>query len=245
MIGARVRLEGIHHITASPPTRRGTSTSTRACSACGWSRRRSTRTTRPSTTCSTPTRQGIAGSDITFFEYPGARRGPRRRRDGAPDRLARRLGRGARLLGAAARRGRRRRRAQRRRACSSHDPEGLELRADGRRDATTRRWSPTTRRSPPSSRCRGSTRCAPTPPTRSAAARLLEDALGFDRSGDGAGRLRGDERGGLYFYDAPPAERAASQGAGTVHHVAWASPMDEQRGLARRVAARPAPRRRR
>ena len=58
--------------------------------------------------------QGSAGSDITFFEFPGAVRGRRRRRDGAPDRLAGRLGRGARLLGRAARGGRGRNRARRR-----------------------------------------------------------------------------------------------------------------------------------
>ena len=45
---------------------------------------------------------GSAGSDITFFEYPGARRGRRRRGDGAPRALARRLRGRARLLGGAA-----------------------------------------------------------------------------------------------------------------------------------------------
>ena len=37
---------------------------------------------------------------------------------------------------------------------------------------------------------------------------------------------RGTERGGLYFYDEPPAE-AGVQGAGSVHHVAWASTIEE------------------
>jgi glyoxalase family protein len=50
---------------------------------------------------------------------------------------------------------------------------------------------------------------------------LLEQGLGFQQSGD-AWEARGDERGGLYFYDEPPAERGI-QGAGTVHHVAWNS----------------------
>ena len=50
---------------------------------------------------------------------------------------------------------------------------------------------------------------------------LLEEGLGFERSGD-AWEARGDERGGLYFYDEPPAERGI-QGAGTVHHIAWNS----------------------
>jgi glyoxalase family protein len=50
---------------------------------------------------------------------------------------------------------------------------------------------------------------------------LLEEGLGFERNGD-AWEARGDERGGLYFYDEPPAERGI-QGAGTVHHIAWNS----------------------
>jgi len=50
---------------------------------------------------------------------------------------------------------------------------------------------------------------------------LLEQGLGFERSGE-AWEARGDERGGLYFYDEPPAERGI-QGAGSVHHVAWNS----------------------
>jgi len=50
---------------------------------------------------------------------------------------------------------------------------------------------------------------------------LLEEGLGFERNGD-AWEARGDERGGLYFYDGPPAERGI-QGAGTVHHIAWNS----------------------
>jgi glyoxalase family protein len=50
---------------------------------------------------------------------------------------------------------------------------------------------------------------------------LLEQGLGFELSGEGW-EARGDERGGLYFYDEPPAERGI-QGAGSVHHVAWNS----------------------
>jgi glyoxalase family protein len=50
---------------------------------------------------------------------------------------------------------------------------------------------------------------------------LLEEGLGFTPSGDGW-EARGDERGGLIFYDAPPAGRGI-QGAGSVHHVAWNS----------------------
>ncbi len=57
-----------------------------------------------------------------------------------------------------------------------------------------------------------------------ASARLLE-ALEFE-SVDGGWEARGEARGGLYLYDDPPGEPAL-QGAGSVHHVAWASTIDE------------------
>ncbi|HET7590614.1 MAG TPA: VOC family protein [Solirubrobacterales bacterium] len=53
-----------------------------------------------------------------------------------------------------------------------------------------------------------------------ASARLLE-ALEFEPIDDGW-EARGEERGGLILYDEPPTERGV-QGAGSVHHVAWAS----------------------
>ena len=53
---------------------------------------------------------------------------------------------------------------------------------------------------------------------------LLEH-LEFERTDDGW-EARGDSRGGLWAYDEPPAERGI-EGAGTVHHIAWASAMDE------------------
>jgi glyoxalase family protein len=70
----------------------------------------------------------------------------------------------------------------------------------------------------------------------------LLEALEFERSGDGW-EARGSSRGGLYLYDEPPAERAV-QGAGSVHHIAWASTVDEhgewrERALA--AGARPTP----
>jgi glyoxalase family protein len=60
--------------------------------------------------------------------------------------------------------------------------------------------------------------------TPDASAGLLE-ALEFERAGD-AWEARGDSRGGFYTYDESPAERGL-QGAGTVHHIAWASQIDE------------------
>ena len=53
----------------------------------------------------------------------------------------------------------------------------------------------------------------------------LLEALEFEQV-DGGWEARGERRGGLYIYDEPPAERGL-QGAGSVHHVAWASKLDE------------------
>ena len=63
---------------------------------------------------------------------------------------------------------------------------------------------------------------------------LLEQGLGFERSGE-AWEARGDERGGLYFYDEPPAERGI-QGAGSVHHVAWNSADEDHEAWQQQVA---------
>lgn len=53
----------------------------------------------------------------------------------------------------------------------------------------------------------------------------LLEALEFEQV-DGAWEARGEQRGGLYIYDEVPAERGL-QGAGSVHHVAWASTPEE------------------
>jgi glyoxalase family protein len=54
---------------------------------------------------------------------------------------------------------------------------------------------------------------------------LFERALAFEPSAEGW-EARGERRGGRYVFDEAPAERGM-QGAGTVHHVAWASETDE------------------
>ena len=63
---------------------------------------------------------------------------------------------------------------------------------------------------------------------------LFEQVLGF-RPLKGGWEVRGDDRGGHYFYDEPPAERPRP-GAGTVHHVAWASHPEDQERWQRQVA---------
>ncbi len=71
---------------------------------------------------------------------------------------------------------------------------------------------------------------------------LLEEHLGFEPSGDGW-EVRGKRRGGTWAYDPAPAERGV-QGAGTVHHIAWASETDEHEGWRQRAidgGAQPTP----
>lgn len=70
----------------------------------------------------------------------------------------------------------------------------------------------------------------------------LLDRLGFERQGDDW-EARGADRGGLYGYDEPPGERGLN-GAGTVHHVAWASTPEEHeawRSLVLEGGAQPTP----
>jgi glyoxalase family protein len=77
---------------------------------------------------------------------------------------------------------------------------------------------------------------------------LIEDQLGFapisrdpgHPGGDiGAVRayeVRGADRGGIWIYDEPPAE-PGREGAGTVHHIAWASTMDDHEAWRERALA--------
>jgi len=64
---------------------------------------------------------------------------------------------------------------------------------------------------------------------------FLKDALHFEPASQTAWEVRGARRGAFYAYDAPPA-RSALQGAGSVHHVAWSSPMDDHASWRDRVA---------
>jgi glyoxalase family protein len=74
--------------------------------------------------------------------------------------------------------------------------------------------------------------------------RLLSEALGFQRGEGEHWEVRGDSRGGFYAYDPAPPEINRSQGAGTVHHVAFASSPDDLESWRTRVieaGARPTP----
>jgi len=184
--------------------------------------------------------KGSPGSDITFFEYPGA--APGRAGNGMIHQVGWRVGSAdsldfwaERLSGEgieSERHGERLRFA---------DPEGLghELLVSSGRDEPLIADHPEV---PAELALQGfdHVRAYSSDPERSRS--LIEDFLGFSQS-DGGWEARGENRGGLYAYDEPPAE-AGVPGGGTVHHVAWAADMDEHEVWRERViqgGARPTP----
>ena len=175
--------------------------------------------------------RGSAGSDLTFFEYPGIARG--RAGAGMVHRVVWRVGSEealefwARRLGDDGVDSRRVDGALR-----FADPEGLahELVAATADDEPLIAEHPDV---PAELALQGfdAVRAYSADPQASRA--LLEDALGFV-PGDGGWEARGERRGARYAYDPPPAERGV-QGAGTVHHVAWASTLEDHEAWRARV----------
>ena len=168
--------------------------------------------------------RGSAGSDLTFFEYPGARRG--RPGAGMVHRIAWRVSSEDALNFWAERLGQEGVETERDgRALRFVDPEGLDLELLVSEDPDP----PLVAEAPdiPAELALqgfAGVRAYASDPDASAA--LLGEALGFEPNGELTWQRRGSERGSFYAYDTPPPERGV-QGAGTVHHVAWASPMDE------------------
>src|SRR5262249_8331644 len=58
----------------------------------------------------------------------------------------------------------------------------------------------------------------------------------FTAGGDETWEARGPSRGGVYAYDAAPADRGLG-GGGTVHHVAWSSSLEDHGAWHERVVA--------
>ncbi len=102
------------------------------------------------------------------------------------------------------------------------------------RTSPTGLWSQSTPRSPKSIALQGfhGVRAYASDPEASRG--LFEGALAFEPLGDGW-QARGSERGGLYAFDPPP-DQPGVQAAGTVHHVAWASTIEEHEEWRKRVA---------
>jgi glyoxalase family protein len=64
---------------------------------------------------------------------------------------------------------------------------------------------------------------------------LLTETLGFSPQDDGSYEVRGEHRGGRYIYDPAPDTRPL-QGAGTIHHVAWATKLGTEEDWQQRVS---------
>jgi glyoxalase family protein len=182
---------------------------------------------------------GDPGADLTFFEYPGAARG--RPGAGMVHRIVWRVGSPESLDFWAGRLGAHD--IETRREGDSlrfADPEGLdhELLVAEVPDAPLVADHPEI---PKELALQGFHAVRAYAAAPEASATLLE-ALEFEPTGPGW-EARGDKRGGLYLYDPPPAERGV-QGAGSVHHVAWSSSIEEHmawRDKAVAGGARPTP----
>jgi glyoxalase family protein len=174
--------------------------------------------------------KGSPGLDLTFFEYPGARPGRagqgmihrivlRVGSEGSLDFWERRLGDGLRSKG----------------SLVFSDPEGLglELRIAETADAPLTATHPEI---PAEHAIQGFEEVRAYTSRPEASRELLEGALGFARTAATSWEARGDGRAGRYVYDVAPTERGVP-GAGTVHHVAWASLDDEQVAWRDRVIA--------
>jgi glyoxalase family protein len=174
---------------------------------------------------------GSPGSDITFFEYPGARRGRagagmvhriiwRVASEEALDFWEQRLA--AEEVSAIRGPGR----------LTFSDPEGLslELAVVETEDAPLIADHPEI---PSEMALQGfdSVRAFSADPEASRT--FLAEGLGFMPKVEDAYELRGEERGSFYRYDRTN-ERGIG-GAGTVHHVAWASPPYEHESWRRRA----------
>ena len=178
--------------------------------------------------------EGGAGSDITFFEYPGAGRG--RAGAGMVHRIVWRVGSEESLdfwttrLAEAG--------VETKRDGGSlrfSDPEGLdlELRVVETNDAPLMAKHPEI---PEEHALQGFDGAYAYTDDPAKSAPLLESTMNFERESDAAWIARGDERGSFFVYDEAP-DAPGIEGAGTVHHIAWASPMDDHSEWRERVAA--------
>jgi glyoxalase family protein len=226
-----MRLEGIHHITAI--------TADAPRNVDFYARVLGLRLVKKTVNQDDPTvyhlfyadEKGSPGSDITFFEYPGARRGragagmvhrivwrvsspealdfweERLRGDGAP--VSREDG-----------------------SLRFSDPEelDLELVVSDSGDEPLIADHPEV---PAEFALQGfdSVRAYSLDPE--ASRNFLEQTMSFVPKGDAVFESRGDDRGSLYVYDR--VSEPGIGGAGTVHHVAWASPMEQHDAWRQRV----------
>ena len=183
---------------------------------------------------------GSPGADLTFFEYPGIERG--RAGAGMVHRIVWRLA-SAEALGFWEERLRREGVSAAREGdgLRFEDPEGLglQLRVVETGDVPLIAGHPEI---PAGLAVQGfdGVRAYSADPERSRA--FLERTLGFGPAGTDRFDVRGEQRGSFYAYDRTAA--GGRSGAGTVHHVAWASPTDDHPAWRERVVqggGRPTP----
>jgi len=228
-----MKLEGIHHITAITGDAQG--------NLDFYTRVLGLRLVKKTVNQDDPTvyhlfyadEQGSPGADLTFFEYPGA--APGRAGAGMVHRIVSRVGSPEAIEFWAERLATSEVEAERLDgALRFADPEGLEheLVLDPTDDAPLVADHPEI----PSEMALRGFHCVRAYAADPEASRgLLENALGFRPTG-GGWEARGEERGGLIAYDAPP-DDAGRPGGGTVHHVAWASTMEDHSAWRERALA--------
>jgi len=227
-----MRLEGIHHITAITADAPG--------NVDFYGRVLGLRMVKKTVNQDDPTvyhlfyadEKGSPGSDITFFEYPGARRGQagagmvhrvvwRAASETALDFWQQRLG--AERVEVERKPGRLR----------FDDPEGLGLelaviQTDDEPLVSNHPDIPAELAFQGFDGVRAYTR------NPLASRSFLVESLNFDAAGDSEYEARGERRGSFYAFDT--VDRPGTGGAGTVHHVAWASRMDEHEAWRERAA---------
>ena len=177
--------------------------------------------------------KGSAGSDLTFFEYPGAP--PGRAGDGMIHTVGWRVASTEALDFWETRLGERGTETERDGdRLRFADPEGLghELRLNTTGDELLSAEHPEI---PSEVALQGFDGARAYSSNPDASRPLFEEGLGFQGREDGW-EIRGDSRGGLYGFDPPPPERGL-QGAGSVHHIAWASQIGDHEQWRDRVTA--------
>ena len=173
---------------------------------------------------------GSPGFDLTFFEYPGAR--PGRAGEGMIHRIVLRVA-SEEALDFWKERLRSGERSSQSLVFSDPEGLGLELRFVHTADAPLTASHPEI---PAEYAIQGFEEVRAFNNHPEASRELLEGALEFERAGGATWEARGANRGGRYVYDHAPSERGIP-GAGTVHHVAWASLDDQQVAWRDRVIA--------